>query len=52
MADESGRELEDLARRTGLSRSELIRRACRLALPKFLSGEIPVVDASAERGAA
>lgn len=40
----------EIARTTGLSKSEILRRACRFAFPKFLSGEVDIsrVVATAE----
>jgi hypothetical protein len=37
------RRLATLKKELGLSRSELIRRACQYALPKFSSGEVDVL---------
>lgn len=34
--------LSEIAAQTGLSKSEVVRRACRFAMPKFLSGEVDV----------
>jgi DNA-directed RNA polymerase alpha subunit len=31
-----------LARQTGMSQSEVLRRACRFSLPKFASGEVDI----------
>lgn len=48
--------LEDLHVRTGLGKTEIIRRAGRYAFPKFLSREIDILDiapaASASMGGA
>lgn len=37
--------VERLKKKTGLNRSEILRRAIRFAAPKFLSGEVSVMDA-------
>lgn len=37
-------ELTDLKLRSCLPEAELIRRACRFAFPKFLSGEEPLIS--------
>lgn len=34
--------VSDLNEKTGLVKSEILRRACRFALPKFLSGEVDI----------
>lgn len=41
---EQARQIDALAGITSLSRGEIVRRACTAILPKFLTGEIPVVD--------
>lgn len=40
--------LADLAASTGLKKAEIIRRAARFAFPKFMSGEINMLDVSPE----
>jgi hypothetical protein len=32
-----------LSEETGLSKSEVIRRACRFAFPQFMSGRTPII---------
>jgi hypothetical protein len=42
----SGRDLDcltELQTITGLSRADLVRRACRYTLPKFLAGEVDIL---------
>lgn len=41
-SDEDEISLQDLKKLTGLSLSELVRRAVRFAAPKFLTGEVNV----------
>lgn len=42
--DKPEAEFLDRAKRaTGLSKREIIRRACRFALPKFLSGQVDIM---------
>lgn len=38
------KQINELARKTGLSKGEIVRRACAGMLPKFLSGETPIVE--------
>jgi hypothetical protein len=40
--------LADIATATGLGKAEIIRRAARYALPKFLNREINILDVVAE----
>lgn len=44
--------IRNLARETGFSRGEIIRRAVRFAGPKFVSGEINILDVTPEKIAA
>lgn len=41
------RQITELSKATGLSKGEIIRRACAAMLPRFLSGEIAVVGVTA-----
>jgi hypothetical protein len=43
---ETESQIEELVGRTNLTKSELVRRACGFAFPKFLSGEEPIVSAA------
>jgi hypothetical protein len=36
--------LSEIKQRTGLKKAEIVRRACRFSLPKFLSGEVNILD--------
>lgn len=40
--DASDAIVTDLHTRTGMSKSEILRRACRYSLPKFVSGEVDI----------
>lgn len=40
-----------IAKATGLNKSEILRRACRFALPRFLSGKINIARVVAEDAA-
>ena len=41
------RIVDQLKRKSGLSRSEVLRRAIRFSAPKFLSGEASILEAGA-----
>lgn len=43
LTDACEQKLTELAEKTGMTKSELIRRACAWAIPKFSTGEIPVI---------
>jgi hypothetical protein len=36
--------LSEIKQRTGFKKAEIVRRACRFSLPKFLSGEVNILD--------
>ena len=40
--------LKELAKKTGLKKAEIVRRACRFALPKFLKREVNILDVVAK----
>ena len=45
-ASEEDLFIRDICENTGLSKADVIRRACRFALPLFLSGQIAPADSS------
>jgi len=45
-SEEQAQMLDKLAARTGMKKAEIIRRAVSQILPKFLSGEALLVDAT------
>lgn len=46
--DGQTQQINELSEKTNLSRNEIVRRACTAMLPKFLSGEVLVVDVNFE----
>lgn len=48
--DESDEELlSKLAAQSGLKRSEIIRRSCRYTFPRFLTGELRIVEVESDK---
>jgi hypothetical protein len=37
-------DMAAIEKKTGLSRAEIIRRACRFAFPRFLKGKVQIVN--------
>jgi hypothetical protein len=47
--DDDEQELSELTDLTGMTRSEIFRRACKFAFPKFRSGEVDISRVVARR---
>jgi len=45
-APEEDTFIRDICENTGLSKADVVRRACRFSLPKFMSGQVSPADLS------